>query len=125
MSSEMPFTPSAAVPSPAVDPRQIEGWALLEIAQRLEAVRAEPVDEAALLQVVHLNWRLWTIFQTSLLDPDCPLAVEIRNNILSLANFIDKHSADIIADPLPSKLDVLIGINRELAAGLMAAPLGS
>lgn len=88
----------------------------------MEAVRVEPVDEEALLQVVHLNWRLWTIFQTSLLDPDCPLSIDLRNNILSLANFIDRHSADFIADPAPSKLDILIGINRELAAGLMTTP---
>ena len=122
MSSVMPSASSAA-PPPSADPRQVEGWALTEIAHRMEAARAEPADEATLLQVVHLNWRLWTIFQTSLIDPDCPLDIEIRNNILSLANFIDRHSADIIADPAPSKLDVLIGINRELAAGLMAAPV--
>jgi len=88
---------------------------------RLKATQKDPMDEPALLQAVRLNWRLWTIFQASLLDIDCPLAVELRNNLLSLSNFIDKHTADIIASPSPPKLDVLIHINRELAGGLITS----
>ena len=114
--------PYSNVPTAAADPRQIEGWALTETAVRMKAAQRQPVDEAALLQAVRLNWRLWTIFQASLLEPDCPVPVDIRNNILSLSNFIDKHTASIIGNPEPSKLDVLIRINRELAGGLMTVP---
>ncbi len=110
--------PPAPVPTAATDPRQIESWALGETAARMSAAQQAPVDEATLLHAVRLNWRLWTIFQASLLEADCPLPVEIRNNILSLSNFVDKHTADIIAAPDPAKLDVLIRINREIAAGL-------
>ncbi len=102
----------------STDPRQVEVFALREIAQRLVSAQNNPEDIAGLLQVVRLNWRLWTIFQTSILDSDCPLSIEIRSNILSLSNFVDKHTADIIAAPVPSKLDVLIRINRDLADGL-------
>jgi flagellar protein FlaF len=121
--ASLPVAPSApaapAMPLPTADSRQVESWALAEIAGRMEAARnAEPVDEWALVQTAQLNWRLWTIFQTSLLDPDNPLPEEIRDNILALANFVDSHSADIIAEPAADKLDVLIRINRELAAGL-------
>jgi flagellar protein FlaF len=114
--------PYSNVPSAAANPRQVEGWALTETALRMKAAQREPVDETALLQAVRLNWRLWTIFQASLLDPDCPLPIEIRNNLLSLSNFIDKHVAGIIAEPNPAKLDVLILINREIAGGLMTVP---
>jgi flagellar protein FlaF len=114
--------PYSNVPSAAADPRQVEGWALTETAVRMKAAQRPPVDEAAVLQAVRLNWRLWTIFQSALLDPDCPLPLEIRNNILSLSNFVDKHTAGIIADPQPDKLDVLIRINREIAGGLMTVP---
>lgn len=111
------------VPAASADPRHIEGWALSETALRMAEACVEPVDEAILLHTARLNWRLWTIFQASLLDPECPMPAEIRANILSLANFVDRHTADIIAEPAPDKLQVLITINRELAAGLLAGPV--
>ncbi|MEI8395105.1 MAG: flagellar biosynthesis regulator FlaF [Rhodospirillaceae bacterium] len=114
--------PYSNVPTAAADPRQVEGWALTETAVRMKAAQQEPVDEAVLLHAARLNWRLWTIFQASLLEPDCPVPTEIRNNILSLSNFVDKHTAGIIAEPRADKLDVLIRINRELAGGLMTVP---
>ena len=106
------------------DPRQVEVFALREIAQRMIVARNGPADEDSLLQVVRLNWRVWTIFQVSMLDASCPLPIEIRNNILSLSNFVDKRSSDIIAAPVVSKLDVLIRINHDLADGLSGAPQG-
>ena len=56
-----------------------------------------------------------------MLEADCPLPAELRSNILSLSNFVDKHSAEIIAAPAASKLDVLIRLNRDLADGLSGA----
>jgi len=106
------------------DPREVEVFALREIAQRLAAAQKNPESEEELLHAVRLNWRLWTIFQVSLLEVNCPLPDVIRNNILSLSNFVDKHSADIIAAPAPAKLDVLIRINHDLADGLSAAAPG-
>lgn len=67
-----------------------------------------------------LNWRLWTIIQSELLDPASPVPLDIRNNVLSLARFVDAQTVDFLGDPAPAKLDVLIAINRELAAGLHA-----
>ena len=75
-----------------------------------------------MLEAVRVNWRLWTILQAELLDPQCQLPDELRGNVLSLAQFIDKHTVDIIAEPKPEKLDVLIAINRELAGGLFTMP---
>ena len=100
------------------DPRDAESIALREIAQRMITAQQEPVEEARLLQAVRLNWRLWTIFQTALLHPSCGVPVEVRNNILALSNFVDRHTADIVANPTPSKLDILIRINHNLADGL-------
>jgi flagellar protein FlaF len=75
-----------------------------------------------MLEAVRVNWRLWTILQAELLDPECQLPDELRSNVLSLAQFIDRHTVDIIAEPKPEKLDVLIAINRELAGGLFTIP---
>ncbi len=117
--------PYSNVPSATADPRQVEGWALTETAMRMKTAQREPVDEAALLQAVRLNWRLWTIFQASLLEPDCPLPPELRSGILGLSNFVDKQTSKIIAGPKPEMLDVLIKINRELAGGLLTSPSGA
>ena len=78
-----------------------------------------------MLAAVRVNWRLWTIIQSDLLDPECLVPDEVRANVLSLAQFIDKHTLDVIAHPSPEKLDVLIAINRELAGGLYTAPRSS
>ena len=107
--------------SQASDPRQVEVFALREIAQRMVSAQENPENEENMLQAVRLNWRLWTIFQTSLLDTNCQLPVSLRNNILSLSNFVDRLSADIIAAPAPSKLAVLIRLNHDLADGLSGA----
>lgn len=96
-----------------------EGWALVEIARRLEDARQKPDDINNILIQTRLNWRIWTIFQSELVDPDCQVPKEIRENLLSLSNFIDKRSADIIGNPSANKLNVLININRQIGAGLM------
>lgn len=96
-----------------------EGWALIEMARRLEDARQKPNDTANILIQTRLNWRIWTIFQSELVDPDCQVPKEIRENLLSLSNFIDKRSADVIATPVAEKLKVLININRQIGAGLM------
>lgn len=96
-----------------------EGWALIEMARRMENARQKPDDINNILIQSRLNWRIWTIFQSELVDPDCQVPKEIRENLLSLSNFIDKRSADIISNPNAGKLAVLININRQIGAGLM------
>lgn len=106
---------------PAGNPRATEAWALTEAARRMaDAQRRESEDD--LLAAVRLNWRLWTIFQAEMASEECPLPIEIRQNMLSLSNFVDKASVDIIADPRPGKADILVSINRNLAAGLFDSP---
>ncbi len=104
------------------NPRQTEAWALTEAARRIKEAQREPVDTEALLQAARLNWRLWTIFQAEMTSPDCQLPLEIRQNMISLCNFVDKVTVDFISDTKPEKLDVLININREIASGLLTTP---
>jgi flagellar protein FlaF len=51
-----------------------------------------------------------------------PLPVEIRNNILTLSLFVDKRIIDVMANPEPEKLKIVIDINLNLAAGLRGSP---
>jgi flagellar protein FlaF len=80
-------------------------------------------DREQMLNAARLNWRLWTILQAELLNPQSPVPADVRDNVLSLARFIDGRMLDFIAEPEPAKLDPLIAINRELAAGLFTEAL--
>jgi flagellar protein FlaF len=80
---------------------------------------AKGQDRAALLAAVRFNWRLWTIFQTDLVDQNCALPAEVRGNLLGLADFIDRHSAGILANPEPRQVEVLVNINRQIGEGLL------
>lgn len=106
---------------PEGNPRQTEGWALLESARRMREAQGHG-DEDAILAAVRLNWRLWTIFQASLADPACGVPDDLRANMLSLSNFIDRRSAEVLGNPRPDKLGVLVNINLQIGGGLLSTP---
>lgn len=99
-------------------PRQTEARALLEAARMMDAA-VESNDMDAYRAALRLNWRLWTIIQADVTAPECELPTEIRENIISLSVFIDKHTVSALADRGVEKLRVLIDINRNIASGLM------
>ena len=69
-------------------------------------------------EALTFNQRVWTIFQDELIREDNPLPAELRGDILNLSVFIDKRIIEIMNDPSPDKLDIIININFNLAAGL-------
>lgn len=111
----------------AGQPAQTEGWALLEAAKRMAAaiVSGDPSEKQTkenMKNALRLNWRLWTIFQAELLDEKCEVPEEIRINMLTLCQFVDKQTVKILAGPSPEIMVPLIDINRNIAAGLMNLP---
>lgn len=101
-------------------PRETEARALLETARLMDAaIGADDAD--AYRSALRLNWRLWTIIQADVTAPECELPTEIRQNIISLSVFIDKHTVDALAEPTDRKLRVLIDINRNISGGLMGS----
>lgn len=109
------------VPQPG-NPRETEAWALTESARRMALSQKPDIPEEDMLAAVRLNWRLWTIFQAEMSSPETQVPLEMRQDMLSLCNFVDKRTVEIIADGDRSKLDVLININRQIAAGLFTTP---
>jgi flagellar biosynthesis activator protein FlaF len=101
---------------------QREANALLETARMMDACTGNLDDIEAYKAALRLNWRLWTIFQADISSNENPLPVEIKENILSLSVFIDKHTVGALSEPEGRKLKVLVEINRNIAAGLMAVP---
>ncbi|AUN32039.1 flagellar biosynthesis regulator FlaF [Niveispirillum cyanobacteriorum] len=107
------------------DPRDVEAWGLTEAARRLIHARQAPENPDLLRQALSLNQRLWTIFQTSMVDPECPLPKDIRDNVLALSIIVDRQTFDRLIDLDVNKLDRLIDINRAVATGLSQRPAAS
>lgn len=75
--------------------------------------RNNKLDEA-----LKYNQRIWSIFQTEVSKPDNPLPQNIKLNILNLSRFIDQRIFDTMAFPDSQKLNIIIRINQNIAAGL-------
>jgi flagellar biosynthesis activator protein FlaF len=75
-----------------------------------------------LLEAVKFNQKVWSFFQAELSDPENPLPRELKENILNLSLFIDKRLFELMAFPEPEKLDIVISIDLNIAAGLQTKP---
>jgi flagellar protein FlaF len=73
-------------------------------------------------EALTFNQKIWTIFQDELSREDNPLPKELRANILNLSLFIDRRVTEVMKKPFPDKLDMIININLNLAAGLRGSP---
>lgn len=104
-------------------PRQLEASLLLKAASQLQEIRDgwAGSETGALNKALAFNRRLWTVFISSMADEQNPLPATIRNNVASLGAFILSHTLDVQMNPAPEKLETLISINKEIAAGLRTA----
>lgn len=104
------------------DQRQLEGRVLLKAAKMIHDMQEnwDKMDTDALESTLKYNRQIWMMFyDTALENPDGDRPDALRSNIINLANFIFKREVEILAEPQKEKLDVLISINKEIAAGLM------
>jgi flagellar biosynthesis activator protein FlaF len=101
--------------------REIEVLVLSRAAQKLADVQNNwdaPDRDEILDEALRYNQRIWSIFQGELMKEDNPLPKQLRADILSLSAFIDRRIFEVIASPEPEKLNVIININLNIAAGL-------
>lgn len=104
-----------------VSPRTLEANLLARSAAQLQRIRDDWENGAAGLEAALLfNRKLWNVFLTSVTADESRLPKEIRENVANLGIFVMKHTIATQTRPEAQKLDVLININRELAAGLRA-----
>lgn len=106
--------------------RDLEAEVLSKAALRLQQCRdhwGEEKDSGPLHEALKYNQRIWTVFQAELEKPENPLPDELKRNLLRLSLFIDRRTLEVFADPQPEKLDILIAINRNIAAGLRSKPV--
>jgi flagellar protein FlaF len=105
------------------DPRETEARVLLKAANMLQDLQNQwnPNDLARLDETLKYNRQVWMLFfDTAVEDKDGDRPLELRNNIINLANFVFKRTVEILSEPTREKLDILISINRDIAAGLMS-----
>jgi flagellar biosynthesis activator protein FlaF len=77
-----------------------------------------PDRKQRLDKALRYNQRIWSIFQAELAKPENPLPAQIKNNVLLLSRFIDRRIFDTMAFPEKQKLNIIIKINQNIAAGL-------
>jgi flagellar protein FlaF len=99
--------------------RELEASLLLKAAGKFQSVKDDWDNRKAELdEALNYNRRLWTILLSSVTDPASPLPQDIRDNVANIGVFILKRTLDVMIEPSPEKLNALISLNRNLAAGL-------
>ena len=105
--------------------RETEARVLTEAALKLKKCQESwdsPDIEVKLDQALRYNQKIWSLFQGELEQENNPLPGKLKIDILRLAAFIDKRIFEVMAFPAPEKLNIIININQNLAAGLRDSP---
>lgn len=105
-----------------VSPRLLEANLLSRSAAQLQRIRDDWEHAGEGLQAaLTFNRKLWNVFLSSVTGDESQLPRDLRQNVANLGIFVMKHTLATQTRPEAHKLDVLININRELAAGLRAS----
>ncbi len=101
--------------------RETEARVLTKAALKLKQCQQgwdEPDRDDRLDEALKYTQRIWSIFQAELSKQENPLPTALKRDLLRLSAFIDKRIFETMAFPAPEKLNILIDINRNIAAGL-------
>lgn len=102
---------------------ELESRALIKAASSLNFIKENwEQKKGDLNEALDKNRRLWTIIAGAMSDNTSPQPPEMRQNLLSLSMFVFKRTLEIIANPKPESLDILININLNIARGLSEKP---
>jgi flagellar protein FlaF len=100
-------------------PRDIEAQALLKAARQLQDVMTNwEQPDSGLTAALMFNRKLWSIFLSDALRDENPEQIAIRQNIANIGIFVMTQSAALQIKPEYERLQALIDINRNIAAGL-------
>ena len=105
---------------------EVEAAVLTKAARKLKACQDNwdaPDRDEKLEEALNFNQRIWSIFQSELSRADHELPQKLRLDVLRLATFIDQRIFETLAYPSSEKLNIVIDINNNLAAGLRSEPI--
>jgi len=120
-----PLSSYESVNNMTIPGRGIEAVVLTKAARKLRECQDNwEIDDHAqrLEEALKYNQRIWSIFQAELAQDDHPLPKRLRSDILRLSAFVDRRIFEAMASPAPSKLNIVIQINENIAAGLRGSP---
>lgn len=103
-------------------PREVEAMAFTKAALLLEDAKKVSGNIDEFSRALRFNHLLWTIMQADITEEENQLPPEIKANVMSLSIFVDKQTTKALRSANSNDLDVLININRNLAAGLRTNP---
>ncbi|MBR4106384.1 MAG: flagellar biosynthesis regulator FlaF [Alphaproteobacteria bacterium] len=102
-----------------MDELSMEIRALIKSSSALNQIKENWEEQhKELSSALEKNRRLWTFIAAAMKDEGCQHAIEVRQNILNLANYIFKRTNEVLLHPSPEKLEILITINMQIANGL-------
>ncbi len=107
----------AAAAIPVRTDRGVEYAAFANATRQLKSV--ETADRSRFVEVAHAvndNSRLWGVLAADLMNDDNALPVPLRAQLLSLAQFVRKHSLIVLAGK--ASVEPLIDINTSIMRGL-------
>jgi len=105
----------------ALSGRELEASVLARAGVMLKQVQDNwdaPDRASKLLEAIKFNQKVWSFFQAELSDPDNPLPLKLKEDILNLSIFIDKRLFEVMAFPDQEKLSSVIDIDFSIATGL-------
>ena len=104
----------------AASPRETEAQLLIDTAARFQRIHDNwnQDDTTPLAHVLLFNRKIWSVFLSSVMMDECPHPREVRENIANLAVFVFTRTLELQFEPERDKLNALININRQIAAGL-------
>lgn len=103
--------------------RELEASVLTRAGLMLKQVQENwdnPGREEKLLEAIKFNQKVWSFFQAELSDPENPLPKNLKEDILNLSLFVDKRLFEVMANPNKEKLNIIVDIDFNIAAGLRA-----
>lgn len=118
MKSTLDAYKTAQINAP-IKQNELEAKALIKTASLLNIIKENWEEKKGELdEALSMNRRLWTILTGNINDADNPLPVAIKQNVANLAYFIFKRTIEILANPKPESLEIIININLNIARGL-------
>ncbi|WP_375463445.1 flagellar biosynthesis regulator FlaF [uncultured Methylobacterium sp.] len=103
----------------ALSPREAEAAVLIKAANRLRSARsAWPEQIRGLNEALSFNQKVWSLLSTEATAETSPLPETVKQNVGRLGVFVLRACIDTMIAPTPEKLDALIAINHNIAAGL-------
>ncbi len=102
-----------------LDQVELESRALIKTASSLNLIKENwEQKQGDLTEALEKNRKLWTVIASAMSDDSSPQPAEMKKNILTLAMFVFKRTMEVMVNPTPESLGILISINMNIARGL-------